>query len=397
MKGRRWLWLFTILPASILVLAACRPEADQSPHRRADAGLAPSPTPALRGVPVPTPLPSEGHVYLLVNRVEAPHFRRLLRVQAGCLTGQGPCPSPETARGFPPEGVQFTEMHWVPGEDVALILDRYEPRLLQFNPMDGSLVPLVGDAPAMDEHLYWLPDGRAVFVVQAGDDYDTRLVALRTHSGEATLETLAFFQGKATALGILDDGHVLVSVEIYGLPSERGSLKPEVVEVRLLAVDPRTGSVRRLREDVDWMIYRPYPLLLRGRWLTVTRSGTLGLWDLHSGTKWRMLGEDVGFPAVSPGGRRLAFFIRDPGGGADNILRLVDVETGQTRDLARLPAAPRIHWSPDGTFLVLASHDEESFLSLGSITILQVETALLTSSALELGEYGLVESVSWGP
>jgi len=341
------------------------------------------------GLVVPSPALVTGNAYLVLSTELAPYLHRLVRVPTACLVGQIPCPSPEVIASYPEEGVSVSHLYWSPDKRRALILDTYEPRVLVFEPQGDVLHTLLENVLIIRDDLIWLPDGRPVFVTQSAD-YASELVAIIWREGMPQLETLAVFDGIAYLLGSDASNRVLVGLDIYGFPTENSSLKKEVVDVQVLAVDPATGITSELWEQVDWLSQRPQSVLPDDRWLIFGSDDAI-LWDIQSGLEIPL--GDVIWPIPSPDKRSLAMSIRRS--DLFNV-RVVDIETLKWDSLADLPVAPKLFWTPDGQHIVMAGFGESS-TSLASLLVVAPEGGSLLNPQIDLGEYSVVEDVSWGP
>jgi len=381
----------------LLFVVACtsRRNVKQTPTADWDsAAVALNQTPISATVVAAGPQPS-GSAYLVLSTAQAPYLHRFVRVPAACMLTPIDCPPPDVITAYPQEGVTPSHLYWAPNGREALFLDTYQPRVLRFDPSDASLTTLLDNVPTMRDDLAWLPDGRLVFVIQSAGEYASQLVALKWADGAPKLETLATFDGIAYLLGLDDAGHVLISLDIYGFPEGKPSLKKDTVKIQLLAVDPATGGVTELWGQVDWLSKRPQSALPDGSQLIV-ESSSVSLWNLQTGVE-TSIGSYVIWPTGSPDKRWLAIVATDDPGGDDFTTRVIEIKTGQTRDLAQLPVGSKLFWSPDSRYLVMARLGLETSASLGSLRVAAVDSSLVMTPQLDLGEYPVVEDVSWGP
>lgn len=336
-----------------------------------------------------------GGAYLVLTTAEPPYLHRLVRVPTACLLNLVDCPPPEVISAYPKEGITPSHLHWAPNGQEALILDTYEPRILRFDPSDASLTTLMKDVPTIRDNLAYLSDGRAVFIIQGAGDFASELVALNRGDGTPQLQRLARFDGIAYLLGIDSAGRVLISLDIYGFPVGGSSLKKEVVDVRLLLADPVTKSVTEVWDQVDWLSQRPQSLFSDGRQL-ISGSNRASLWDLQIGEETLQIGTNVNWLVGSPDKHWLTFVERIPGDGNFEI-RVVDIQAGEKRSLAKLPVSPKLFWTPDSRFIVMARLGLQTSATLGSLRVATPEGSTVITPRLDLGEYPVVEDVSWGP
>jgi len=359
-------------------------------------------------VDVPSPRPDEtfsasrgqvngpvatGGAYLVLSTAQAPYLHRLVRVPVSCLLGISVCAPPQRISSYPEQGVTPSRMYWAPDGRQALLLDTYQPRVLRFDASDASLTTLIDNCPTIQDNLAWLPDGRAAFVIQGPGDYASQLVTLVPEKGRSEIQTLASFDGIATLLGADTTGNLVVSLDVYAVPTGRQSSKKEVVGVRLLVVSPSTARVTELSANVVWLTERPQAMLPDGRHL-IYGSGELSLWDLQTGAT-ELLGSAVTHPVGSPDGRMVAVVAEGPSGDT-SIVRKVDVETGESYDLAQLPGDQKPFWTTDRRFLILAGTSDVN-PSRTSLRVVNLESRAVTESRLDLGAYPIVEDLSFGP
>jgi hypothetical protein len=379
-----------------LPLGACRSqEHGREPAHRSEGGpeaglVQPSPDIGTLSVAI---FPS-GNAYLLTGAAQPPYAHRLVRVPAACVLALSECPQPHVIEAYPEQGMTPSHLHWAPDGRQALFLDTYQPRVLRFDPRDESIVTLMDDVPTIRDDLVWMSDGRAAFVIQGEGDYASSLVALGEDEGTPRLQVLASFDGLAYLLGTDSAGRLLVSLDVYGLPGSETSSKEIVVEVRLVAVDPATGIVTEEWGEVDWLSQTPQGVLPDGRRL-VFGMDRISLWDLQTGVA-TAVGSHLVWPTGSPDGRWLAM-VTVHAGGALFTVRAVELETGHWRDLTSLSATPKLFWSPDSRYLIMARLGLESSAPLGSMRVAAIDGGAAVTPYLDLGEYPVVEDVSWGP
>ena len=194
-------------------------------------------------------------------------------------------------------------------------------------------------------------------------------------------------------LGADTTGNLVVSLDVYAVPTGRQSSKKEVVGVRLLVVSPSTARVTELSANVVWLTERPQAMLPDGRHL-IYGSGELSLWDLQTGAT-ELLGSAVTHPVGSPDGRMVAVVAEGPSGDT-SIVRKVDVETGESYDLALLPGDQKPFWTTDSRFLILAGTSDVN-PSRTPLRVVNLESRAVTESRLDLGAYPIVEDLSFGP
>lgn len=334
------------------------------------------------------------NAYLVLGTEEAPYTHRLVRVPAQCILASAACPSPTIMQAYPGEGVTPSHLHWAPDGSLALFLDTYEPRVLQLEVENDRMRLLASDVPTINDELVWLADGRPVFVIQGPTDYTTDLVALDVASEGSQIVRLVRFDGLARLLGRIDSGPLLASIDEYGLPKGIESGKEVVVDVRLVAADPVSGSVAEYRPDIDWLSQFPQALLPDGRHLVVGTTQT-ELWDLTTGQKIG-LGHSVIWPTGSPDGESLAFISRISDEGP-YILILLDIATQETKQYSELPVSSKPFWSPDSRFVVLGQLELESSVELGSLHVIDVESGIVTTPSIDFGGLTQVLDISWGP
>jgi hypothetical protein len=344
--------------------------------------------------PIPTSLFSQnGSAYLILTTSEAPYLHRLIHVPTSCLLALIDCSTPVVVTAYPEVGVTPSHLHWKPNFQEALILDSYEPRILSFDPKSASITTIVKDIPTIRDDLIWLTDNLAIFVVQDSADYASKLVSLNWESGEPEIQSLADFGGIAYLLGIDVLGRILVSLEIYDYPKGVSSFKKEVVSVHLLAINQVTGVVTEPWEQIDWLSERPQSLLPDGRHLVVG-SSSLALWDLQDEGRKVRIGDNAVFPVGSPDKRWLAWVEKGYNGDPSTI-RLYNIDTGDRFALVKLPLPPKLFWASNSKYIVMTLRGTEA--NLGTLLVVSLGDGSMLSSPINLGNYSLVEDVSWGP
>lgn len=331
--------------------------------------------------------------YLLLGRDTPPYSHQLLRVESACLRGPPECSPAEIIEAYPGEGVTPSHLHWAPDGSRALMLDTFEPRILQLDATNDHVEILASNVPTIADELTWLPDGRAVLVIQGSEEYTSDLVALDLTPNVPRVESLFQFDGVAFLLGSTATGSLLVRIDAYGVPQGYISGKEEVVDVRLVEADPITQDLVEYAPHIDWFSHVPRALLPDGHHLIVDSGGT-ELWDLNDGTKLA-LAQSAIWPAGSPDGDWLAF-MQQANHGLGFALTLLELATGTVSQSSDLPVAAKPFWSPDSSLVVLAQLGLDSSAELGSWLVVDIETGIVTRPPTDFGAYPLVLDVSWG-
>ena len=315
-------------------------------------------------------------------------------MSTSCLLTQGECPSLETISAYPSQGITPSHLHWSPDGTQALILDTYTPRILRLEAKGVHLTTLLDDVLTISDDLLWLPNGRPVFVVQGTKEYTSQLVTLTGGEESPRLRLLADFDGIAYLLGTDSLGRILLSSNVYGFPEATPSVKEVVVQTKLLAVDPVTGQVTEPWPQDNWLVLNPQSILPDERHLIVGLD-SLGLWDLQSG-EMMIIGSHLIWPVGSPDNRWLAMIAAN----SDRVsftTQVMDIKTGRIRTLAQLPVSSRLAWTPDSRYVIMYRLGIETSATLKSMRVVAVEDGLTIIPPIDLGEYPVIEDVSWGP
>jgi len=204
---------------------------------------------------------------------------------------------------------------------------------------DGSReIPLV-QHPADDVLLGWAPDGkRLIFASDRGDSWGAWAIRGADGKPEGTPELIKGDLGRIRPLGFTRNG------------SYYYSLLTEMSYVYVVSLDPKTGKA----------LAPPVPV-------TAAFSGS------HFDPEW------------SPDGKYLASVSGLPAGPTalgHPVLRILSLETGEKREVfPKLKNFWRLHWSPNGRFLLATGIDQNNRGGVYQIDVQTGEVTTLVRSA----------------
>jgi WD40 repeat protein len=369
----------------LLVLPGCR---STSLPARVDSGVEDA-FPQGTDVTPSAPVEDAGYLYLRLGEAGEGYDHAFIRVPAACVVDQIACEDIEAIPTYPESGIWDHHLHWSPDQTRALLLETNIPCIHIFDRQFDRFSVLLEDVYVTSDNLLWLSSDEALTIHQNNEN-SASMLSLSWADGEFRVTERATLEGTPRFIGQGTDGKVYLAQDINGYPGGDASLKLQTVETHILQMDPVDGEVTELWREEDWLSMRPLVVTSDGHWLG-HGDWEIYLWNLQTGEQI-FVGEGVHWLTPSPDGRWLAAVFTEE--DLYNI-RLLDLETMEWKSLLLLRSSPKLYWSPNTRYLVLARYDEPDLVP-GPIIAIDPETEDIFTPVIDLQGHQWVDDVSWG-
>ncbi|MDY6866519.1 MAG: hypothetical protein SVT56_01220 [Chloroflexota bacterium] len=340
-------------------------------------------------IPLSAPVEDAGYLYLRLGNVDEGYYHTFIRVPAVCVVDQTACDDIEVIPTYPESGIWENHLHWSPDQTRALLLDANIPRIHSFDPQTARFSVLLEDIYVTRDNLLWLSSDEALTIHQS-DENLASILSLSWADGEFQVAELTTLEGTPRFIGQETDGTVFIAQNINGYPGGDTSLKLQTVETHILEMNPASGELTELWGEEDWLNMRPQVVTSDGHWL-VYGGWEIYLWNLQTGEQI-FVGEGVHGLTPSLDGRWLGAVFNE-----EDLysVRLLNLETMEWKPLLLLRSSPKLYWSPNSCYLVLARYYEPDLVP-GPIIAIDPETGDIFSPEIDLQGHQWVDDVSWG-